>query len=270
MNESIQRGYAPINGLAMYYEVHGDVHSAGSPLVLLHGGFLTIELLRPLLPALARSRQVIAVELEGHGHTVDLDRPLSFEQMADDVAALIAHRGLERADCFGYSLGGGVALQIAIRHPEVVRKLVAVSAPYQTDGWYPEVRAGMASITADMMATTPLYDAYLKAAPNPERWPGLVSKMQHLLGEERYDWAAGVAAITAPTLLVIGDADSVRLAHIVEMYALLGGGLQDVGMGPPPQSQLAVLPGTTHLSIIARTDLLLPVVMSFLDAPAAL
>jgi pimeloyl-ACP methyl ester carboxylesterase len=226
-----------------------------------------------LLPALAETRQVIGVELQAHGHTADIDRPLSFELMADDFAALIKHLGLDNADMLGYSLGGGVALQTAIRHPVMVRKLMVVSAACKRDGWYPEVLAGMASMNADAAAAmvgSPPHEAYVSVAPRPEDWPVLVSKTGDLLRQD-YDWSAGVAAIKAPTLLAVGDADSVRIDHAVEMYGLLGGGpvilTPDGRMGDLPDSQLAVLPGTTHFSILYRADLLLPIATAFLDAP---
>jgi pimeloyl-ACP methyl ester carboxylesterase len=250
--------YAPVNGLNMYYEIHGS----GEPLVMLHGAFGTVDMYGALLPALAQTRQVIAVELRAHGHTGDIDRPLSYELLADDIAALIKHLELGHADLFGYSLGGGVALQTAIRHPEVVRKLVVVSAPCKRDGWYPEVLAGQAAISAELFAGSPIHEAYVRTAHRPGDWPVLIAKVKQML-EEDYDWTEDVAAIQAPTLLVIGDADGVRHAHVIEMFALLGGGRAD----SLPDSQLAMLPGTTHLNILARTDLLLPMIKTFLDEP---
>ncbi len=266
MNKDGKGSYASVNGLNMYYEIHGT----GKPLVLLHGGLATIDVLfGQLLPPLAQTRQVIAVELQAHGHTADIERPLSFELMADDIAALIKHLGLEQADLFGFSLGGGVALQTAIRHPEVVRKLVVVSAPCKRDGWYPEVLAGMASMNAEAaeaMMGSPMHQAYVSVAPKPEDWSALVAKSGQLLRQD-YDWSTAVASITAPTLIVVGDADSVRPAHAVELFGLLGGGKVDGAMGGLPHSQLAMLPGTTHFSILARTDLLLPIITPFLEAP---
>ena len=266
MNKDAPGSYASVNGLNMYYEIHGT----GKPLVLLHGGLATIDVLfGQLLPPLAQTRQVIAVELQAHGHTADIERPLSFELMADDIAALIKHLGLEQADLFGFSLGGGVALQTAIRHPEVVRKLVVVSAPSKRDGWYPEVLVGMASMNAEAaeaMVGSPMHQAYVSVAPKPEDWSALVAKSGQLLRQD-YDWSTAVASITAPTLIVVGDADSVRPAHAVELFGLLGGGKVDGAMGGLPHSQLAMLPGTTHFSILARTDLLLPIITPFLEAP---
>lgn len=256
--------YASVNGLNMYYEIHGT----GEPLVMLHGGFATIDLMfGQLLPALAQTRQVIAAELQGHGHTADIDRPIGFASSADDIAALMAHLGVDQTDIFGYSLGGGVALQTAIRHPELVRKLVVSSTPFKNDGWYPEVLAGMGAMTPEVMTQTPLYEAYLQVAPKPEDWPALVTKIRHLLTEEVYDWTTDIVAIEAPTLIIVADSDSVRPAHTQEMFQLLGGGVPG-DFVPLPPSQLAVVPGTSHSSmLLARSDLLVPIIVPFLDAP---
>lgn len=261
-----QGHYVDVNGLKMYYESYGS----GEPLILLHGGFGVISTFGPLLPALAETHRVIGVELEGHGHTALLDRPLTFEQMADDMAAFIRQLGLERADLLGYSLGGGVALQTAIRHPEVVRKLVLVSAPFQSNGWYPEVRAGMKAVNAEAARTwigSPMYQAYAAVAPRPDDWPRLADQVGPLVSQD-YDWTDSVAALKPPTLIVIGDADSVRTAHAVEFFELLGGGQRDAGWDGSgmPASRLAVLPGTTHFNSFS-SPLLVPIVTSFLDAP---
>ena len=271
----VQSGYAPVNGLEMYYEIHGGPppSSGGGrggevPLVLVHGGFMTVALLEPLVTALAQTRPVIAVELEGHGHTPLRDDPLSYEQMADDVAALMAHLGISQADVAGYSLGGGVGLQVAIRHPDVVRKLVLVSNPYAHDGWYPEVLTAMGeTITPDIMAQhSPYYAPYLDVAPHPEDWPAFVDKMRTLLAEKTYTWADNVAAIEKPTLLIYGDSDSVRPEHIVEMFRLLGGGVPG-DIAPMPTAQLAILPGTAHSAVYLRTDWLTQMIAAFLDEP---
>ncbi|MBI1743629.1 alpha/beta fold hydrolase [Candidatus Acetothermia bacterium] len=250
----------------MYYEIHGT----GKPLVLLHGGLGVIGMFAQLLPALAESRQVIAVELEAHGRTAHLDRPMSFEQMADDIAALIKQLGLNQADLFGYSLGGGVALHTAIRHPDVVRKLVVVSATYKSDGWYPELRAGMRSINAEAAKAwvgSPMHQAYVSVAPKPEDWPTLVTKMGQLVGQE-YDWSEAVSALKTPTMIVVGDADGVRTAHAVEFFELLGGGKRDGGWDGSGMSnaRLAILPATTHYNIFS-SPALAAVVIPFLDAP---
>lgn len=258
-----ESGHAPVNGLEMYYEIHG----AGKPLILIHGGFGVTGIFARLLPSLTKARRVIAVELQAHGHTSDIARPLSYEWMADDIAALITHLELEHADIFGYSLGGGVALQTAIRHPQVVRKLVVISAPCKRGGWYPEVLAGMASIEAEAMIGSPMHEAYVSVAPKPENWSSLADKTRQLLGKD-YDWSKDVEAIEAPTLLVFGDADSVSPVHAAEFFGLLGGGKADAGWDGSDMSnaRLAILPATTHYDILS-SPVLASVVTPFLDAP---
>jgi pimeloyl-ACP methyl ester carboxylesterase len=259
--------FAEVNGLNMYYEIHGT----GQPLVVLHGAYMTIETMGEIVPSLAETRQVIAVELQGHGHTADIDRPLSYEQMADDVTALLPEIGIEKADVFGYSMGGGVALQIAVRHPEVVRKLVVASASYTSDGMYPELLAMIPTITPDVFAGSPIEEAYLRTAPNPEDFPNLVAKLKQL-DMEPFAWQPeDIQGIAAPTLLIIGDSDAIRPEHAVEMFRLLGGGVMG-DLAGLPKSQFAVLPGTTHFvppgfAVLDRADWLLSMIGGFLDAP---
>jgi pimeloyl-ACP methyl ester carboxylesterase len=258
--------YAEVNGLEMYYEIHGT----GRPLILLHGGVGAIEMFGEVLPLLAEGRQVIACDLQAHGRTADIDRPLSIEQMADDIAALIEHLEIKQADVMGYSLGGGVALQTAIRHPEVVRKLVVVSTPFKRDGWYPEILAGMGQMgpeAAEPMKQTPMYQLYSSVAPKPEDWSVLLTKLGQLLGQD-YDWSKDVKAITAPTMIVVGDTDSVRTAHAVRFFELLGGGKADAGWDGSGMShaRLAILPATTHYNIFFSPTLA-STVTPFLDAP---
>ncbi len=259
-------GYAPVNGLNLYYEIHGS----GAPLVLLHGGFGATGMFGELLPALAAHRRVIAVDLQGHGRTADIDRPLRIESMADDIAALLAHLGLATASLMGYSLGGAVALQTAIRHPGLVDKLVVVSTAHKRAAWYPESLAAMdqmGAATAEPMKQTPLYESYAAVAPRPEDWITLWAKMGDLL-RQNYDWSDGVAGLTTPTMLVFGDADSVSPAHAAEFFGLLGGGRRDGGWdrsGMTPH-RLAILPGTTHYDIFG-SPALAAVVAPFLDAP---
>ncbi len=262
-----EAGYAPVNGLEMYYEVHGT----GQPLVLLHAAYMTIDAMGEVVPELAKTRQVIAVELLGHGHTADVDRPLSYEQMADDTAALLRHLDIEQADVFGYSMGGGVALQVAVRHPEVVRKLVVASASYTSDGMHPELLEMIPSITPEVFAGSPIEEVYLRTAPNPDAFPTLVAKLKQL-DMEPFAWLPeDIRGIAAPTLLIIGDSDAIRLEHAVEMFRLLGGGVMG-DMGGLPKSQLAVLPATTHFippgsGLMDRADWLLSMIVPFLDAP---
>jgi pimeloyl-ACP methyl ester carboxylesterase len=253
--------YAQVHGLKIYYEIQGT----GKPLVLLPGGLMTIDMMGQLVPSLAETRQVIAVELQGHGHTTDIDRPLSYEQMADDTAALITYLGLEHADVFGFSVGGDVALQTAIRHPDVVHRLVVASAAFTSDGYYPEIHALMASFSAESPALSANYEAYVKTAPKPEDWPTLVAKMRLLLTEV-YDWKDEVAAMQTPTLIVVGDADTVLPAHAAELFGLLGGSKAESAMGSLANSQLAILPGTTEIGILSHINLVLAIVNPFLDA----
>jgi pimeloyl-ACP methyl ester carboxylesterase len=266
---TVQAGYALLGDLQMYYEIHG----AGEPLVLLHGGFMNIDAMEPLLPALAQRRQVIAPDLEGHGRTTHLDRPLHYTHMADGVADLLRQLGIEQADVVGFSMGGMAALRLAMRHPNVVRRLVAVSSPYSTAGFYPAATAGWPEMSAEGFVGTPMEQSYLLRAPHPERWPAFVNKMREMMMSFDGWSAADIASIKAPTLLVVGDADLIRPEHTIELLRMLGGAREDGGMGELPAAQLAVLPHTTHFNILDRVDLLLPIVLSFLngeDAPASM
>lgn len=260
-------GYAPVNGVDLYYEVHGD----GPPLVLLHGAYMTVDMLGPLLPGLAATRRVIAPELQGHGHTADIDRPLTYEHMADDIAALFGHLGIEAADVVGYSMGGGVGLQLAIRHPAVVRKLVVVSASHALDGMHASALEMFPTITPELFAGTPMAEAYHRVAPNPDHFPVLVEKLTRL-NTTLFAWpAADIRGIAAPTMIILGDSDGIRLEHAVELFQLLGGGVMGDLEGMP-RPQLAVLPGTSHFvppgcGVLDRSDWLLAMIPPFLDAP---
>lgn len=262
-----QGNYAEVNGLNMYYEVHGE----GQPLVVLHGAYMTIEAMGEVVPELAKTRQVIGVELQGHGRTADVDRPLSYEQMADDVAALVRHIGIEQTDVFGYSMGGGVALQVAVRHPGVVRKLVAASVSYTHEGAHSALLDMIPTITPEMFAGSPFEAEYLELAPNPDDFPTLVEKLKQL-DMTPFAWPPeDIRGIPAPTLLVVGDSDAVRLEHAVELFKLLGGGVMG-DMDGLPDSRLAVLPATTHFippgsGMLDRASWLVPMIGEFLDAP---
>jgi len=263
---SAKSGYVPINGLRMYYEVYGT----GEPLILLHGGVGSTGMFSEIMPTLASSREVIAVDLQAHGRTGDIDRPLSYEAMADDVAALMKAVEIKRADVMGYSLGGGVALRMAIQHPEMVRKLVIVSAPCKRAGWYPEIQAAMGDFDpakVEQMKQSPMYQAYARIAPRPEDWGVLFKKLSELLRKD-YDWSTEVSGIKSPVLLVVGDADAVRTAHAVEFFELLGGGKKDAGWDGAGMSnaRLAILPGTTHYNIF-MSALMARTADAFLAAP---
>src|SRR5206468_11745980 len=256
-------GYAPVNGLKMYYEVYDE----GKPMVLWHGAFNTINLaFGMLIPDLAKSRQVIAVELQGHGRTADIDRPFSFESLADDVDGLLKYLKIDSADIFGYSLGGVVAWQLAIRHPLVVSKLIITSAVYKYDGWSHETRAILPGITPQMFEGTPVKSEYDRLAPDPKHWIHFVNKMKKFITTP-YDFTAEkIKAIKSPTLIISGDGDGVLPEHAVEMFRLRNGKYM-VDFGPAPRTQLAILPGTSHISVMMQKDWLLSMITPFLDAP---
>lgn len=254
--------YASVNGLDMYYEVHGS----GPPLVLLHGNLSTIEVdFGGMIPALAEHRQVIAVEQQAHGHTADIDRLLSIDSWAADTAALLRHLGVEDADLFGYSSGTGVALQVAVDHPELVNRLVLASAAINRDGMHPGILDGIDQLQPEHLAGTPFEESYARVAPRPQDWPKLIEKIK-AMGTEVHEWSGeAFAGIGKPMLLVIGDSDIIRPEHSVELFRLLGGGVAGDIAGLPA-SRLAVLPGTTHVTLVQRTEWLASMVEDFLDA----
>jgi pimeloyl-ACP methyl ester carboxylesterase len=259
-------GYADVNGIKLYYEVHGTGH----PLILLHGGLGATSMFGPVLPALATGRQVIAVDLQGHGRTADIDRPISPQLMADDIAALIEHLKLDRPDLMGYSLGGGVALFTAIRHPDLVGKLVIVSTNFKRSGVYTEMLAQQAQVgpeAAEAMKQTPMYQLYASIAPRPEDWARLLGKIGDAMKGE-FDFSKEIAGIKATTMIVAGDADIFPPSHAVEFFGLLGGGKRDGGWDGSgrPNARLAILPGLTHYTIF-NAPALAATVIPFLDEP---
>lgn len=269
---AVKTGYAQIpGGPNIYYEIHRvRATSSQLPLIVLHGGLGSTEMVGSLCAQLARTRQVIAADLQAHGRTADIDRPISFEALGDDVAALVKHLQIEKADLMGYSLGAAAALQTTIRHPALIRKLVAVSCVFRRDGWYPEILAAMKQMgpaAAEMMKPSPIYQTYARIAPRPAEWPKLVSKVGDCLRHD-YDYSAGVASIKSPVMLVFGDADSARPEHVVQFFQLLGGGKKDGGWDNSgvPNARLAVLPGATHYNIHESPELP-PITTAFLDAP---
>jgi len=256
--------YADVNGVNLYYETFG----AGQPLIVLHGGLGSGQMFGPNLALLAEGHQVIAVDLQGHGRTADIERPLSTELMAGDIAALIEHLKLERPDLVGVSLGGGVALITALRHPELVGKLVLVSTPIRRSAFYPEILAQQALVTAaaaEGMKQTPMYQLYTSIAPRPEDWPRLLTKIGDAMKVD-FDYAKEIVGLTAATLIVAADADIFPPAHAVEVFGLLGGGKRDGGWDGSgrPRSRLAILPGLTHYTIF-NAPALAAAIIPFLD-----
>jgi pimeloyl-ACP methyl ester carboxylesterase len=255
-------GYISVNGLNMYYEIHGK----GKPLVLLHGAFSAIGTsFGKILPGLAKTRQVIAFELQAHGRTADIDRPLTLEGMADDVAAALRQLGMEQTDIFGYSMGAGVALHLVIRHPEAVRKLVLASITYNMSGIHPGLMEGLGEMKPEMMFGSPWHEEYTRLAPHPEDFARLFAKKTQMDRQIKDLPDETIRAIKAPTLLIIGDSDLVRPEHAVEMFRLLGGGVFGDTPAGLPNSQLAVLPGTSHVTLADRADWLVSMINAFLD-----
>jgi pimeloyl-ACP methyl ester carboxylesterase len=262
--------YAKVNGINLYFETHG----AGRPLILLHGGLGSGEMFGPVLPTLAQRHQVIAVDLQGHGRTADIDRPIDIRLMADDIGALIGHLGLDRPDLVGYSLGGGVALHTAAKYPDQARRLVAASAHIWPDAIYPEMRAQQAQVNAaaaEFMKDTPMYELYQRVAPHPGDFPRLLDKIGESMAED-FDFTEEVRGLQVPTLIVAADADMAPPSHYAEVFGLLGGGLRDGGwMGegrPPGGHALAILPGLTHYNI-CTSPLFAAVILAFLDEQAS-
>ena len=257
-----ESGYVPVNGLEMYYEIHGS----GRPLVLLHGNLSTIGTsFGKVLPQLAETRRIIAVEQQGHGHTADIDRPFSIGQWARDTTALLHHLGIEQADFFGYSSGGAVALEIALDSPALVRKLIwAGGTSYRRDGIYPELLQGSEAMKLEDLDGSPFQLAYTNIAPRPQDWHRLVTKIADL-DRATDGWSReAIQSVKAPALLIIGDSDIVRPEHVVEMFRLLGGGVIGDLVGLP-RSRLAILPGTTHVMIADRAGWLTSMITEFLD-----
>ncbi len=254
-----KEGYVSVNGLEMYYEIHGS----GQPLVLLHGAFSAIGTsFGKLIPELRKTRQIIAFELQAHGHTADIERPLSLEGMADDVAAAIQALGMKQADVLGYSMGAAVALHLAIRHPEVIRKLIFAAATYTMSGIHPGLMEGLGNMTPEMMHGSQFHDEYMRIAPRPEDFSRLFAKKTRMDQQMKDIPADSIRAIKSPTLLIIGNSDLVRPEHIVEMFRLLGGGVFGDTPAGLPKSQLAILPGTSHVSLASRIELLIPIINS--------
>lgn len=261
----VSSGYADVNGIKLYHEVYGQ----GEPLVLLHGGLMTIGEMSTLLVPFAKTHKVIAVELQGHGRTADTDRPLKLETLGDDIAALLDQMNIPEADIVGLSLGAAVGLRTAIQHPEKVRRLVVISSPYARSGWYPEAQEGMAQVSsgmAEMIMQTPT-GKFSKQWPEPQRFPQFLDKMGKMMGTP-YDWSADVKRLPMPVMLVFSDNDSVSQKHIAEFFALLGGGVQEPGWENTKLSKarLAVVSGYSHYNFITSPELA-PIIEKYLADP---
>jgi pimeloyl-ACP methyl ester carboxylesterase len=260
----VRTGYIPANGLNYYYEIHGR----GEPILLLHGGLGSTQMFGPLLPALAAGRQVIAVDLHGHGRTALGERAINLVDIGNDLATVVKALGFQTVDVMGYSFGGGAGLRLAVQHPELVRRLVIISAPYAQNGFFPEMlpqQAAVGAAMADMMKETPMYKSYVAVAPRPQDFPRLLDRMGELM-RTPYDWSADVKTLKGPVLLVYGDADMIRPEHIVSFYQLLGGGLKDAGWQREHMSpnRLAILPNVTHYEMF-MSPALVPAVLPFLN-----
>jgi pimeloyl-ACP methyl ester carboxylesterase len=255
-------GYAPVNGLNMYYEIHGK----GEPVVLLHGSFMTItNNWTDMIARLSTSRQVIAVEMQGHGRTADINRDFSFENLADDIAALLDYLKIKQADVLGYSMGGGVAMQVAIRHPEKVRKVVSISAVFRHDGWVKEALEIFPKLEAGMFKASPIETEYKKLSPTPDKFETFVKRVIQM-DIKPYDFgAAKLKATKAPMFFIHGDADGVRLDHISEMFRLKGDEIFG-DIRPRSESRLAILPNTTHVTLMEKANVIVPMVNDFLNA----
>lgn len=253
-------GYAPLNGIKVYYKVYGH----GQPLVLLHGAFMTIDAnWGALIPELSKTRKVIALELQGHGHTPYYDRPLSHATLAGDVAGVMDHLHIDSADVAGYSFGGAVAYQFAIQHPKRVKKLVIISATYKSEGWLPQVNAAFQQMKPELFDQSPMHSAYNAVAPDTTKW---IPFLQQMIASARQPFNLGdanIAKITAPVLIVAGDNDGLDKLELIKTYQLLGGNVM-AGFGPAPASQLAIVPGQGHVSLMEQTSTLLNLLNGFL------
>jgi len=260
----LKKGYVLANGVNYYYEIHGR----GEPLLLLHGGLGSIDMFTPLLRTLAKDRQIIGVDLHGHGRTALGERPISLIDIGDDLAIVLERLGYQRVDVMGYSFGGGAGLQLAIQHPSLVRRLVVASAPYAQDGFHPEMlpqQAAVGAAMAEQMKQTPMYISYAAVAPKPQDFPRLLDRMGELM-RQPYDWAEDVKKLQMPVMLIYGDADMIRPDHIVRFYQLLGGGLRDAGWMREHMSKnrLAILPDLTHYEVF-MSPLLATTALPFLN-----
>ena len=269
MGTKPSRGHLPINGLNLYHEVYGDLGASKSPLLLIPGAFMATDSMTVWAEAFAQERAVIVFDQQGHGRTPDTSREMSYEQFADDAAALLRALGVERADVMGYSQGGGVALQLAIRHPSLVSKLVSMSATFRKDGWYPSVFEGIGGLTAEAFAGTPVEKAFKENTPDPEAYDAYLQKMKRLNIDDQNISDDEMRSISAKTMIIIGDADGVKPEHALAMFKLRGGGDEEAAatgvLEKAPAARLMVLPAMSHIGLSGESNVVVPMVSAFLD-----
>jgi pimeloyl-ACP methyl ester carboxylesterase len=265
-------GHLPINGLELYYEAHGELRASSEavPLLLIPGGFLSTGSMKQWVANFVARRPVIVFDQQGHGRTADTPRTMSYEQFGDDAAALLHALEVERADVMGYSQGGGVALQVALRHPQLVSKLVTLSATYRQDGWYPSVSQGLEGLSADLFVDTPVGEAFRRHTADPKAFDAYIEKMRVLNIEDQNITDAQMRSIQAKTMVIVGDADGVKPEHAVAMFKLRGGGDEEAAaatgaISKVPHARLVILPATSHISISAVVQVLEPMITAFLD-----
>ncbi|WP_188236503.1 alpha/beta fold hydrolase [Sphingopyxis sp. LK2115] len=265
-------GHVDVAGAAVHYQIYGDSRAGGTPLLVLHGAFMSADAMRPLIAPLAATRPVIAIDARGHGRSGGVDTPLNYDRMADDAAAVLGKLGVEKVDVLGYSMGGSTAIALAIRHPDRVGKQIILSATSRLDGWYPEVLAGIAAIKPEFFANTIIETEYERLSPAPEKFPILVENIKKL-DATPFGWSdAAVRAIPGKTMVIIGDADGVTLDHAIALFKLRGGG--DVAaatqgfLTEAPKARLAILPAASHIGIMAEAPAIAAMVVPFLDDKA--
>jgi pimeloyl-ACP methyl ester carboxylesterase len=260
-------GYAPVNGIKVYYEVYqpaGQAGGEGKPIVLLHGAFMTIELnWAHLIPELSKTRKVIAVELQGHGHTAFSERKMDLATMASDVDGVMSYLKVDSADVVGYSMGGSVAYQLTIQNPKRVKKLVIISATYKSSGWVPEIATAFKNMKPEMFANSPMQTAYDAVASDKTKWTKFMEQMLAFIGTTFNLGESNIAKITSPVLIISGDNDGIDKIELAKTYQLLGGGVS-ADMSPMPKSQLAIVPSQSHVSIMMETTTILNYLNSFL------
>jgi pimeloyl-ACP methyl ester carboxylesterase len=268
--EPSHSGHLPINGLRLYYEVHGELGASEAvPVLLIPGAFLSTDSMKQWVAAFVARRPVIVFDQQGHGRTADISRAMSYEQFGDDAAALLHALEVERADVMGYSQGGGVALQLELRHPQLVSKLVTLSSTVRQDGWYPSVLQGLEGMSADSLVDTPVGEAFRQHTADPHAFDAYIEKMRVLNFEDQNVSDAQVRSIQAKTMVIVGDADGVTLEHAVAMFKLRGGGDEEAAatgaISEVPQARLVVLPATSHIAMPAAVQVLEPMITDFLD-----